>query len=136
MADDENPSAISNFVIEDNHLWYAGRGFSEQRPNKNAGAHIKSWQHRNRASGFVIRNNVIADTKDYLIQIWSGLLNADGSESMPAFENNLLLGTVGGKLGYFGQKDATFLAYNLKAEENMDGYGKDNTFWFTEQAEK
>ncbi|MBQ8509649.1 MAG: right-handed parallel beta-helix repeat-containing protein [Clostridia bacterium] len=131
----ENPSTISNFVIEDNYLWYAGGGWCIQRPNKGAAAHIKSWMHLNRATDYSITNNIMVESRDYLIHIWSGLLNADGSESMPAFENNILAENIGGQLGYFGQNDSTKLPFDLNAEDYMDGYGVNNSFYFIEPEE-
>ncbi|MBQ8509648.1 MAG: right-handed parallel beta-helix repeat-containing protein [Clostridia bacterium] len=130
---DENPSRMENILMEDNYLWYAGLGFCEQRPNLNAGAHIKGWHHRNRATNFVIKDNLMIDSRDYYVHIWSSQLNPDGSESMPEFTGNVIAGRIGSNLGYFGQNQGEMVPFDLQAESYMDGYGKDNSFYFIEE---
>ena len=53
-------------------MWYASRGFCEQRPpaDRSWGAHIKGRCSRtgNRAKDYVIKNNIFVDGKDRLLQ--------------------------------------------------------------------
>ncbi|MBO7310273.1 MAG: hypothetical protein J6U86_02630, partial [Clostridia bacterium] len=99
----DNPSVMTNFVIEGNHMWYASRGFCEQRPpaDRSWGAHIKGLCSRtgNRAKDYLIKDNIFVDGKDRLVQITSNLYNADGSDSMPTLEGNVFVEEYGRKFG-------------------------------------
>ena len=137
-----NPSVMTNFRIEGNHMWYASRGFCEQRPpaDRTWGAHIKGRCSRtgNRATGYVIKDNIFVDGKDRLLQITSNLYNVDGSDSMPTFEGNIFVEQYGRKLGQVWQSetpdqqiDANFdfesIAY---LSERTFERSKDNEIWF------
>ena len=137
-----NPSVMTNFRIEGNHMWYASRGFCEQRPpaDRSWGAHIKGRCSRtgNRATGYVIKDNIFVDGKDRLLQITSNLYNVDGSDSMPTFEGNIFVEQYGRKLGQVWQSetpdqqiDANFdfesIAY---LSERTFERSKDNEIWF------
>ena len=139
---ESNPSVMTNFRIEGNHMWYASRGFCEQRPpaDRSWGAHIKGLCSAtgNRAKDYVIKNNVFVDGKDRLIQITSNLYNPDGSDSMPTMEGNIFVEEFGRKLGQVelsntpaSHDDAKFdfnsLAYIV---ERTFGRSKDNEIWF------
>ena len=139
----ENPSVMTNFQIESNYMWYASRGFCEQRPpiDRTWGAHIKGRCSRtgNRATGYVIKNNVFVDGKDRLLQITSNLYNVDGSDSMPSFSGNLFVEQYGRKLGQVWQSDtpdqqidATFDFNSAKylEERTLGKSDGTNEFWF------
>lgn len=78
-------SAIENITISGNHMWYAGYGFCEQRSDKGADAHIKSWSSYNKClGGFCVSNNIFAIARNCLIEMRHGAL-----ESIePCFSNN------------------------------------------------
>ena len=137
-----NPSVMTNFRIEGNHMWYASRGFCEQRPpaDRTWGAHIKGRCSRtgNRATGYVIKDNIFVDGKDRLLQITSNLYNTDGSDSMPTFTGNIFVEEFGRKLGQVLQdKDP---AQQVDAKYDFDalayindrtfGRSSDNEIWF------
>ena len=96
---------IDTFLIEDNYMWYAGRGFCEQRPDTGNGSHINGWRFhdQNRATNFAIRNNVLVDSKDVMINVHSNRYNSDGSDSMPIFNNNIILAKSSTGLGVIEQ---------------------------------
>lgn len=87
-----NPSRMDDYVIADNIMMDAGFGLCEQRPDTTQDAHIKSWPHSNRATGYVVRNNVFLGAHWQFVEICSDLKNPDGSGSMPRLENNLFIG--------------------------------------------
>ncbi len=115
---EENQSYMTDFCIENNYMWYAGQGFCEQRPDRGQAAHIKSWNHPNRASDYRIVGNLLVFSKDMLVHIHSHCLNDDGSNSMPQMENNWFIGHSNQMFGIFGQ-DATERISLCRAE--MDG---------------
>ncbi len=86
-------SAISDVEFSNNLMWYAGEGFSSQRPDK-TGAHIKSWGHGNRTDGnFVIKNNLFAFACDVLVETYSKY------GVSPQYSNNTYIQFASGKLG-------------------------------------
>ena len=138
----ENPSVMTNFRIEGNHMWYASRGFCEQRPpiDRSWGAHIKGRCSRtgNRAKDYVIKNNIFVDGKDRLLQITSNLYNTDGSDSMPTFEGNIFVEQYGRKLGQVWQSETPDQQIDAKFDFDSLAYlsertfdrSKDNEIWF------
>jgi hypothetical protein len=86
-------------------MWYAGRGLCETRSDKGNGCHIQGWRHynRNRAKNYAIRNNVMIDSSEQMINIYTTQTNSDGSKSMPIFNNNIMLHNVGGQFGVLKQ---------------------------------
>ena len=133
----ENPSRMENFLIEDNYMWYAGRGFCEQRSDKGAGAHIKGWSGagniRNRATNYKINNNLFVDTNGMMVETCSQLTNPDGSDSMPTLSGN----TFAAKLGAdFGVVSPTSDVERRKYGPAIPGYlgerSTNDTFWIEE----
>ncbi|MBO7310662.1 MAG: hypothetical protein J6U86_04645, partial [Clostridia bacterium] len=138
----DNPSVMTNVKIEGNHMWYASRGFCEQRPaaDRTWGAHIKGRCSRtgNRAKDYLIKDNIFVDGKDRLLQITSNLFNPDGSDSMPTFEGNIFVEEYGRKFGQIEQSDTP--EKQIDAAHNFDvlayinertfGRSKDNEIWF------
>lgn len=122
-----NPSRIVNFVIENNLMFDSGYGFCEQRPDRNEAAHIKSWGagDNNRATGYVIRNNVMAGAQDMLVQIGAAK-NYDGTSSMPVMENNLFIGEAGRKFGMISETSNKRLVYGADSEAFVNTFGKGN----------
>lgn len=104
-SSDSNPSYIDTFLIEDNLMWYAGRGLCETRSDKSNACHIQGWRFfdRNRATNFVIRENVMIDSYNQIINCYTTQLNADGSNSMPILNNNIMLNKAYGQFGVIKQ---------------------------------
>ncbi len=100
-----NPSYIDTFLIEDNLMWYAGYGLCQTRSDKVNACHIQGWRHynRNRAKNYVVRNNVMIDSLDQLVNIYSTEVNVGGGNSMPMFNNNIMLNKESGKFGVLHQ---------------------------------
>ena len=111
-CEEDNPSVMTNFRIEGNYMWYASMGFCEQRPpiDRTWGAHIKGRCSRtgNRATGYVIKDNVFVYGKDRTLQITSNLYNVDGSDSMPSFSGNIFVEIYGKKFGQVEQSDKPY----------------------------
>ena len=127
---DGNPSRMEHFLIEDNYMWYAGTGVCEQRPDLTQGSHIKSWNSSNRATDYVIRNNVFVDSKDLMLHISSKLRNPDGSDSMPVLSGNLFLGREGGKLGSCAMDSTTWMPYDREILTYLGDRTHGDTFCF------
>lgn len=88
---------MHNVVIENNIMRYAGYGFGEQRPDKDAAAHIKSWETCNESKNFVIRNNVF-DRSDYMLLH----IAAFKGKNLPELKGNTYIQIKGGELGRYG----------------------------------
>ena len=142
-CEESNPSVMTNFRIEGNYMWYASRGFCEQRPpiDRSWGAHIKGRCSKtgNRAKDYVIRNNVFVDGKDRLVQITSNLYNTDGSDSMPTFTGNIFVEEYGKKFGQIEQSDTPEQQVDAKfdldtskyvIERTLNKSDHSNEFWF------
>ena len=104
-SSDSNPSYIDTFLIEDNLMWYAGYGLCSTRDDKSNACHIQGWRFfdRNRATNFVIRNNVMIDSYNQIINAYTTQINADGSNSMPVLNNNIMLNKAYGQFGIIRQ---------------------------------
>ncbi|MBE6787207.1 MAG: hypothetical protein E7537_02540 [Ruminococcaceae bacterium] len=102
---DENQSYIDTFLIEDNLMWYAGTGICETRPDGGNASHIQGWRkyNRNRAKNFAVRNNVMIESTGQLVDIYTTQKNSDGSNSMPTFNNNIMLNKSGTNFGILKQ---------------------------------
>ena len=126
-----NPSRMEDYVIADNLMWDAGTGLCEQRPDRNQDAHIKSWVASNRATGYVIRNNLFAGAHKQLVEICSSLTNPDGSASMPRMDGNVFVGTPATLLGTVEQLPSpaarpTYVPLDDKAESYLNVRGGGN----------
>ncbi|MBQ4119859.1 MAG: hypothetical protein IJD45_05665 [Clostridia bacterium] len=131
-----NPSRMENFLIEDNYMWYAGVGFCEQRPDRGEAAHIKTWYglpgERNRATNYVIKDNLMLYAMDNLVHIFSNLYNPDGSDSMPTLENNNFLAKHGDAFGMLAQNDNSVKAYDESILDYIGDMTNGDTFWIYE----
>lgn len=128
-----NPSRMENFVIENNLMWNAAEGFCQQRPDKNMGAHIKSWRNNsNRATGFVIRNNLVAYSREMLVEISAGLTNPDGSDSMPVVEGNVFVGRNNQRFGVLNQGSPEEHKFSRELPDAIAQNAKNNIFLYLE----
>lgn len=75
---------MENVIFRDNILRRTGYGFGNQRPDKRTPAAIKSWRHYNRASNFVIENNIFDRSKPHALHI-----AADEKEWLPVMRGNI-----------------------------------------------
>ena len=124
-----NSSRMEDFVIEGNIMRNAGRGFCQQRPDRGQSAHIKSWRNgANRATGYVIRDNVFAFGDEMLVEISSGLANPDGSDSMPEMKGNVFIGREGQRFGVLNQGKPVELKYDRKFASALGARYSGNVF--------
>ena len=98
-AANDSERYMDSITIYNNILRRSGFGWGMQRPDKETPAHIKSWNHYNRASNFVIRNNIFDRGAVGLLDI-----EADNEEWLPALQDNTYIqftdiptGTLGSK---------------------------------------
>jgi hypothetical protein len=86
-------------------MWYAGHGLCQTRPDTGNACHIQGWRfyERNRAKNYVIRENVMIDSLNQIVNIYSTEVNADGSDSMPMFNNNIMLNKEYAQFGVLRQ---------------------------------
>jgi hypothetical protein len=127
----QNPSRMENVLFERNLMRDAATGYCRQRPDRGQGAHIKSWRftgNRNRAAGFVIKDNVMSGSGDMLVEISSGLFNPDGSDSMPEMKGNVFIGEKGQRFGVLNQGKGTELKYDETIVKNLGSRFADNVF--------
>lgn len=113
-----NPSHMEDFVIEDNYMWYAGRGLSSQRPDKTEAAHIKSWNHDNPACNYHIRNNLMVDSYNMLVHIHADVQTLGENDGMPTLEGNVFAAREGDSFGNLAYKDSTRQAYPVELPGN------------------
>ena len=130
-----NASRMEGFVIEGNLMRDAAEGFCRQRPDRNEGAHIKSWRsygetYNNRASGYVVRDNMFSGSHDMLVEISSSILNPDGVDSMPKLEGNVFLGRLGQCFGVLNQGRVIVLKYDIGGVNHISRRYRENVFAF------
>lgn len=129
----DNPSHMENLVIEDNLMWYAGRGFCAQRPDKTESAHIKSWSSDNPAKNYLIRNNLMVDSFNMLVHIYAERQGPDGGDSMPVLENNHFVGRRGDSFGILAYRDNKRQTYCEDVAAYLGEKAHGDTLWLIEQ---
>ncbi|MBR4961880.1 MAG: hypothetical protein IKY52_13370 [Clostridia bacterium] len=127
-----NPSRMENLVIADNFMWYAGRGFCSQRPDKTEAAHIKGWNHTNPAADYRIRGNVMVDSFNMLVHIYSSVPGTAGGDSMPVLENNHFAGRQGDSFGVLAYRDGTRMPYDETTPDYLGERSTGDVLWFIE----
>ena len=130
---ENNPSHIENFVIEDNLMWHAGRGFCAQRPDKTGSAHIKSWNTDNPAVNFVIKNNLMVDSFNMLVHVNARLPGPDGGNSMPCLENNDFAARKGASFGILAFRDGTPQTFCEDIVSYLGEKSNGDTLWFIDE---
>ena len=128
----ENPSRMEDVLIEDNLMWDAATGFCEQRrPDRKGGAHFKSWCNgANRATRFLVRNNLCAFSRNEILEMSSGLPNPDGSDSMPTLTGNTFIGLKGQTFGVLNHGEPIWLQYDGSLPGKLDARHVGNVFYF------
>ena len=127
-AKPENPSRIDNFFIEDNLMWYAGKGLCEQRPDPSA-AHIQGGNGL-RASNYHIRNNLFVESTVKMVRAWSQLTNPDGSDSLPEFDGNNFVAHIGDNFGYVSDNNGCNFGPGVPGY--LGDKSTNDTFWIEE----
>ncbi len=102
---------MDNILIAENIARRTGMGWGSQRPDKETPAQVKSWVNHNRASNFLIAQNVFDRSTHDLLNI-----TADSLEWLPRLEGNVYVQQRGGAAGKQG--------YNRKDRE-----GETDPFW-------
>lgn len=94
---------MNGILIENNILRRAGYGWGSQRPDRETPAILKSWGHWNKASDFIVRNNIMDRSTENLLNV-----AASEKEWLPVFEGNMYVQTRGGKGGEMGVGDKPY----------------------------
>ena len=114
-----DPKAVrkmSDILIRDNILRYAGFGWGDQRPDKSAASHIKGWDSRNEAQDFRIEDNSLIFSRYMLLHC------GFGDESWaPVVRGNTFLQYDDRELGRFGVAPTGLKPFNSPAPESLAG---------------
>ncbi len=103
----DSPGQIMrNIIIEDNICRCAGFGWGSQRPDKDTPAHIKGWNHKNPADGFIIRGNIFDRSRSMMIHC-----GADHPEHLPVFKENIFIQNKEGIFGKYGKNPPDMIRY-------------------------
>lgn len=130
-----------NFYIENNYMWYAGQGICNSRRDKEISAFIKGTGNatygRNNAENFVIKNNVMIDATDYVMETrWCGSMSEEEiSNSAPVIEDNIFVSesTTYFGIGYYvWVAGVPYVKYDFTedySEVLNENYGSGNECW-------
>ena len=130
---EQNQSMMDNFEISGNQMWYAGRGFCTQRPDRGCAAHIKSWTSTNHAKNYVVKDNLMCLSDDMLVHVNSVTPNVDGTDPMPCFYGNTVVGLKEQKFGMLEQSPSpTAKPYNDETVAGLYDKVCKNEFLFVE----
>ena len=127
-APEGNESMMEDVIIEGNVMRDAGCGFCEQRNDRGIAAHLKARYRadRNRAKNFIVRNNTFERSRDMLVHACAGLKNADGSSSLPRFENNTFRGRRGDYFGAISDVSDDLVVYDEETADYVNAHGMGN----------
>lgn len=102
-ADNNSERFMDNINIHNNLLRRSGFGWGKQRPDKSTPAHIKSWAHYNRASNFVIKNNIFDRGTIELLNI-----EANKEEWLPILQENTYIQFTDIPVGTLGSNHTVY----------------------------
>ncbi len=105
---------MDNILIKNNIFRYSGFGWGYQRPDKGGAAHIKSWDHYNKAFNFFIEGNVFDRSRNHLLSI-----EAKRKEWLPILRRNKYVQYENSSLGIYGQSKGKHYLYDNKAAEKL-----------------
>ena len=105
---------MSDIIIENNIMRFAGYGFGTQRPDGSTPAHIKGWDHKNPAVNFVIRNNIFDRSGHMLVH--TGYKNI---QFKPVFSGNVYIQNEGGELCRAGENPTKLIMFDNNARKNI-----------------
>ena len=117
-ADEKTTRYMKNIRIQDNILRRAGYGWGSQRPDKGTPAVLKSWGHYNCASDFLVENNIISQSKFFLLNV-----AADSADWLPQFRGNLYVQEKDEKGGELGEGNMRY-PYNEEFPTLMKRIGR------------
>lgn len=111
-ADVNTQHYMDNILMCNNILRRSGWGWGKQRPDKETPAHIKSWGHHyNRATNFVVRDNIFDRGTHDLLNISAGK-----AEWLPTLANNTYIQYRGGAAGLNGTEGVRY-SFDEKVSE-------------------
>jgi hypothetical protein len=111
---------MENILVKNNIFRLAGFGWGYQRPDKGGAAHIKSWDHYNKAFNFVIEGNVFDRSRNHLLSI-----QAQQKEWIPILRKNTYVQYENGSLGVYGPSKSTYHLYDKQAIEKLKDIWKE-----------
>jgi hypothetical protein len=98
---------MKNILFKNNICRFCGSGWGDQRPNKTAAAHVKSWNAINPAENYVIDNNIFDRSEYMMVHI-----TASKASSLPVMKNNIYIQGSGKDFGLFGVDAVTHYPFN------------------------
>ncbi len=116
LGTDKEGDGIRNINIENNLMWYAGEGFTTQRPERGHAAHIKSWMHHKNplTENFVVKNNLFALSDNVLVET----VSTTGGQK-PIYADNIYI--QNSKPGALGYVTSALLRFNEESIKNTLG---------------
>jgi hypothetical protein len=121
LTHDNHPDAyMENILIQGNFCRFSGYGWGDQRPQKDTAAHLRGWDHDNRAINFIVENNIFDRGKYHLIYI-----GAASVSYLPVMRNNTYVNEIGSSLGGYGQRPATYYLYDINVGKIIQDILKD-----------
>jgi len=105
---------MENILIKDNIFRLSGFGWGYQRPDKGGAAHIKSWDHYNKAFNFVIEDNVFDRSRNHLLSV-----QAYRKEWFPILRKNKYVQYENASLGVYGPSKGKYYIYDKQAAEKL-----------------
>ena len=110
---------MSNIVMRDNILRFAGYGWGAQRPDKGPDAHIKGWDHQNILRGeMLIENNIMQCSKHMMIHT-----GVEQKAHLATLRGNTFIQHEGGYFGRFMQNPTTNEPYTAEVLEREEFAG-------------
>lgn len=124
MNEGDTESYMQGIEISGNIFVDAGYGWGQQRHNKHTPAHIKGWSYVNRASDFIIRDNIIGRSAYRMLH-----LVAKDESSLPKMSANTYLQDNGGMIGQYGANEVSepeIAIFDASADEKIEKIFKDS----------
>jgi len=106
---------MDDIVMRGNILRYAGYGWGNQRPDRTSPAHIKGWDSRNKATNFIIEDNIAVYSRYMMVHC-----GAEKAEWLPHLIDNTFVQNDGGDWGRFDVSPTRLMPYSrdsLTADE-------------------
>ena len=104
IADTDATRFLKNIYYENNILRHAGYGFGRTNPTN--AAHIKGWDHYNKAENFIIRSNIFDRS-------WGDILHIGAQQVawLPQLRDNTYIQYEDGVFGHIGANPTTKYLY-------------------------
>ncbi|MBE6593283.1 MAG: hypothetical protein E7642_04740 [Ruminococcaceae bacterium] len=117
MNEGDTTSIMKNILISKNILRRSGYGWGQQRHNVNTPALIKGWSYENRATDFLIEDNIFDRSAYRMLH-----LVAKEPESCPVMSKNIYVQHRGGMLGQYGanaKKEPPIMLFDDNIEQTV-----------------